>query len=101
MKWRLTGPGWIEACSLLRGEIELDQRFGVLSGYLKGLAAGRKLADTSTQAVSTATGLSEQWVFDAIEGKMAETIYGQYGAYLLDKMGGVEIPAHIGNKITE
>jgi hypothetical protein len=28
VRWRLTLDGWIEACRLLRDEIDLDKRFG-------------------------------------------------------------------------
>lgn len=96
-KWRLTVPGWIGACLLLREEIGLDERFGRFSGYLKKIG-GRSGADTSTRAIAEATGIAEEWVFDAIDGQMAELIYSQHGPTLLDRMGGVEIPAHIGNK---
>jgi hypothetical protein len=85
----------------LRVEISLDKRFGVLSAHLKRLPGGRTETDTTTRAIEERTGLSELWVFDAISGRTAETIYGQHGANLIDKMGGVEIPAHIGNKICQ
>ena len=96
-KWRLTVTGWIDACFLLREETGLDERFGRFAGYLKRIG-GRSGADTSTRAIAEATEMSEEWVFDAIDGQMAELIYGQHGPTLLDRMGGVEIPAHIGNK---
>ena len=96
-KWRLTVSGWIEACRILRGEIGLDERFGRFAGYLKSIG-GRSGTDTSTRAIGEATGIAEAWVFDAIDGQMAELIYGQYGAILADRMGGVEVPAHVGNK---
>ena len=99
MKWRLTLAGWIEACALLRDEIHLDKHFGILSAHLKDLTAGRTLADTTARNVSSATGLSEEWVLDAVDGQMAESIYSQHGGRLIDKMGTVEIPVHIGNKI--
>lgn len=54
---------------------------------------------TSTQAIAESTGLPELWVFDAIEGSMAEIIYRQHGATLADRMGGVEVAAHIGNPL--
>jgi hypothetical protein len=96
-KWRLTVSGWIEACGFLREEIGLDERFGRFAGYLKAMG-GRSGADTSTRAIAEATGIAEEWVFDAIDGQMAEFVYGQHGPILLDRMGGVEVPAHIGNK---
>jgi hypothetical protein len=101
-KWRLTADGWIEACHLLRDEIGLDKRFGVLSKHLKDLMEGRsELNITVTiQAVTTNTGLSEYWIRDAISGQMAERVYGQHGAKI-DSMGGwVDIPSHIGNKLS-
>lgn len=97
-KWRLTVPGWIEACRLLRDEIGLDKRFGILSAHLKTLAEARTGGDSSTRAIAEQAGLSEVWVFDAICGRMAELIYAQHGATVIDKMGGVDIPPHIGNK---
>src|SRR4051794_129403 len=36
-KWRLTVDGWIEACRLLREEVDLDKRFGFLSAKLKAI----------------------------------------------------------------
>lgn len=41
IKWRITLDGWIEACRLLRDEVDLDRRFGVLSKHLKALADHR------------------------------------------------------------
>lgn len=98
--WRLTVAGWIEACRHLREEIDLDERFGRFARQMKALG-GRVGSDTTTRAVAGATGLEESWVFDAVAGSMAEVIYGQYGPTLLDRMGGLEIPAHLGNKIVE
>jgi len=99
--FRLTTPGWIEACRLLRDEVDLDRRFGVLSAYLKGLTLNRtdSWAMTSSQAIAEKTGLPELWVSDAIEGRMAEVIYREHGARLADAMGGVEVPAHVGNPL--
>lgn len=97
--FRLTVDGWIEACRLLRDEIGLDERFGKLSAHLKDLG-GRDGAYTHTDTVADNTGLSTVWVFDAIEGRMAERIYQQYGAKLTSKMGDVEIPPHIGKKLS-
>jgi hypothetical protein len=97
----LTTSGWIEACNLLRDEVGLDRRFGKLSAHLKGLVNGRTepWVDTHTDNVAKATGLPDLWVFDAIKGQMAEVIYGQHGAKLADDMGGVEVPAHVGNPL--
>ncbi len=79
---------------MLQGEINLDARFALLSAHLKRLG-GRDGDVTSTNAIASATGLPEQWVSDAIEGSMAEIIYRQHGALIIDGMGGVEIPAHL------
>lgn len=97
-RFRLTISGWIEACRLLRDEVDLDRRFGVLSSHLKRLTLGRteSLVFTSTHAIAEATGLQEIWVSDAVEGHMSKIIYSQHGARLADTMGGVEVPAHIG-----
>ena len=95
--WRLTVDGWIEACQLLREEVDLDTRFGVLSAHLKDLSARTPEAYTTHNAIADATGLDRDWVFDALRGRMAERIYNQHGA-TASKMGGIEIPAHIGNK---
>lgn len=99
--FRLTTAGWIEACRILRYEVDLDRRFGVLSAHLKNLTRNRteSFAMTSTQAIAESTGLPELWVFDAIEGSMAEIIYRQHGATLADRRGGVEVSAHIGNPL--
>jgi hypothetical protein len=99
--FRLTTPGWIETCLLLRDEVDLDRRFGLLSAHLKGLTRNRTedWAWTSTQAIADSLGLPEMWVSDAIEGQMAEFIYRQHGAKLADRMGGVEVPAHVGNSL--
>ena len=99
--FRLTTTGWIEACRLLRDEVDLDKRFGALSAHLKGLTLGRteSWAHTYTDAIADKAGLPADWVFDAIDGHMAEIIYGQHGAKLSDRMGGVEVPAHLGNPI--
>lgn len=96
--WRLTVDGWIEACRLLREEVDLDRRFGILSAHLKAL--GGRMGDmTTVQAIAESTGLHWLWVSDAIAGQMAERIYGQHGAVELDQMGGIEIPAHVGIKL--
>lgn len=97
--WRLTVEGWIEACQLLREEVDLDTRFGVLSAHLKDLSARTPEAYTTTSAIAKVTGLSEDWVFDALRCRMAERIYNQHGASALE-MGDVEIPPHIGNKLS-
>jgi len=99
--FRLTLVGWIEACSLLKEEVDLDKRFGILSAHLKSLNPNRTeaWAFTSTRDIAVTTGLSERWVYDAIEGQMAELIYHQHGATLADQMGDVDVPAHIGNKL--
>ena len=96
-RWRLTLPGWIETCSLLKDEIGLDARFGLLSAHLKGLAGGRIGAYADLSSIEQTTGISEQWLDDAIQGQMAEKIYGRHGGTLFGST--VEIPAHIGNKI--
>jgi hypothetical protein len=96
--WRLTVKGWIEACRLLREEVDLDSRFGVLSAHLKSLG-GRTGAGTTVQAVAEATGLHWRWVNDAIDGQMAERIFDQHGAAKFGRMGDIEIPAHIGIKM--
>ena len=66
--WRLTVEGWIEACRLLREEIGLDERFGILSARLKDLTEARRDLQTTTtvQEVSARTFLSELWIQDAI-----------------------------------
>jgi hypothetical protein len=97
--WQLTVDGWIEACQLLREEVDLDTQFGVLSAHLKDLSARTSEAYTTFSAIAEVTGLSEDWVFDALRGRMAERIYNQHGARVLE-MGDVEIPAHIGNKLS-
>lgn len=97
--WQLTVDGWIEACRLLRNEIGLDRRFGQLSAHLKKLGDRRTEAYTNTTALAEETGLSEQWIFDAIQGKMAERIFGQHGASVTE-MGDVDIPTYIGNKLS-
>jgi hypothetical protein len=101
--FRLTTEGWIESCRFLRDEVDLDKRFGILSAHLKGLTQNRTEARTytATQAIADATGLPEQWVSDAIEGKMAELLYHERGAKLTDGMGGVEVPAHFGNSLVK
>jgi len=98
--WRLTVTGWIEACRLLRTEVDLDVRFGKLAAHLKGLNSREEiLAESHTGQIAAATGLPERWVFDAIDGQMAETVFGKHGASLADRMGGVEIPGCIGNSL--
>ena len=97
--WQLTVEGWIEACQLLREEVDLDTRFGVLSAHLKSLSARTPETYTTTSVIAEVTGLSEDWVFDALSGRMAERIYNQHGASVLEN-GDVEIPAHIGNKLS-
>jgi hypothetical protein len=101
-KWRLTADGWIEACRLLRDEIDLDKRFGALSKHLKDLTDGRNElnATVTVQEVATNTGLSEYWIRDAIRGQMAERIYGQHGAKIDSMSGYIDIPSHIGNKLS-
>lgn len=96
--FRLTISGWIEACDLLRDEIGLDQRFGKLSAHLKGLA-GRSGHDTHADTVAAETGLPEQWVFDAVKGRMAEKIFDRHGAILASDMGDIDIPPHIGKAL--
>jgi hypothetical protein len=100
--FQLTVKGWIEACKLLRKEVGLDRRFGLLSAHLKRLneARDQAYASTTTHEIATATGLPEQWVFDAIDGKMAENIFHRHGAQLASRMGDVDIPAHIGNELS-
>ena len=97
----LTVSGWIESCRLLRDEVSLDLRFGRLSAHLKRLTLNRaeSWAVTTTDDIAEKTGLTELWVFDAIDGNMAEVIYHQHGARLADRMGGVEVPAHLGNPL--
>jgi hypothetical protein len=70
--WRLTVDGWIEACHLLRDEIDLDKRFGILSKHLKDLTEDRNELNTTVQAVAANIGMSECWVENAISGHMAE-----------------------------
>jgi hypothetical protein len=100
-KWRLTVNGWIEACRLLRDEIDLDKRFGVLNKHLKDRSDRKELYTTVTvQAIVANTGLSECWVRDAICGQMAERIYGRHGAKIDSMSGYVDIPSCIGNELT-
>jgi hypothetical protein len=97
--WRLTIDGWIEACRLLKDEIGLDERFGKLAEHLKGLNPDRKLfTEGHVERIAAAIGLSELWVMNAIEGRMAERIYNQHGAKI--QMRSIEIPANIGRKLT-
>jgi hypothetical protein len=98
-KWRLTIKGWIETCRLLREEVDLDTRFGRLCAHLKDLSARKPEAHTTCSAIAKETGLSEYWVFDALWGGMAERIYNRHGASV-HKMGAVEIPPHIGIKLS-
>lgn len=100
-RFRLTPSGWIKACCLLRDEVGLDRRFGEFSAHLKGLTPNRTelWVITSTQSIAEVTGLPELWVSDAIEGCMAEVIYRQHGAKLANSMGGVEVPANVGNPL--
>lgn len=95
----LTVEGWIEACHLLRDEIDLDRRFGILSKHLKDLTEGRDELNTTVQAVGTNAGLSECWVKNAISGQMAERIYRQHGAKIDLMSGYIDVPSHIGNKL--
>jgi hypothetical protein len=97
-KWRLTIDGWIVACRLHKDEMGLDQRFGKLSAHLKALGE-RSGGFSHVNDVARETGFSELWVFDAIAGRMAERIFEQHGANLEDPMGGIEIPAHVGQKV--
>jgi hypothetical protein len=98
-RWRLTVDGWIEACRLLRDEINLDDRFGALSRHLKDLGARGSDAFTTFREVAAATDLSEEWVLDAVRGRMAERIFHQHGA-ITHRGGIVEIPPHIGVKLS-
>lgn len=100
IKWRITLDGWIEACRLLRDEVNLDRRFGELSRHLKALADHRKDLYTTfpVQTVAAETKLDEDWIRDAIEGRMAERIFGQDGATIEQMSGYIDIPAHICNK---
>jgi hypothetical protein len=95
----LTLHGWIEACSILRNEISLDQRFAVLSAHLKELG-GRTGTSTTTNTIAEKTRLSPDWVFDTIDGQMAEKIYNRHGAKVASRMGDVDIAPHIGKSLT-
>src|SRR5688500_14604749 len=61
--WRLTVEGWIEACRLLREEVDLDRRFGILSAQLKALG-GRMGNMTTVRVVAEHTELHWLWVSD-------------------------------------
>jgi hypothetical protein len=97
--FRLTIDGWIETCNLLRDEIGLDSRFGKLSKHLKDLG-GRSGSSTHANTIAAETGLSEQWVFEAVKGRMAERIFKRHGATLASEMGDIDVPPHIGKAIT-
>ena len=94
----LTLGGWIEACRMLRDEVRLDQRFAILSAHLKNLG-GRTVAYAHADTIANQTHLCTAWVFDAIDGQMAERIYHQHGAKLTSRMGDIEIPPDIGKKL--
>jgi molybdopterin-guanine dinucleotide biosynthesis protein A len=98
-RFKLTTSGWIEACRLLRKEVDLDRRFGILSAHLKALTQSRtdNFAVTSVDEIASAIDLPELWISDAIEGNMAEIIYTRHGAQLINR--SVEVPAHFGNPL--
>jgi hypothetical protein len=54
----------------------------------------------TVQDVAASTGLSERWIREAIEGEMAERIYDQHGATIDPMSGYIDIPSHIGNKLS-
>lgn len=97
----LAGGEWLKALELSSaiGSPELNEKAGKLSAHLKGLVKGRREdAYEDYRTVAAETGLSEGFVWNAIESRLLETLFKQKGAWWerSDWKTEIQIPLNFG-----
>jgi hypothetical protein len=99
----LTGEGWLRAMELTgRLNDGFDGKIGELCAFLKRKVEGRREKGfTELSEITRGTGLSNGWVFNAIDSRVLARRYGLIEAYWSpgDQMKNyVEIPPDFGMK---
>ena len=97
----LTGDGWIKALELSGtiGSSEVNEKAGKLCAYLKRLIKGRNEdAYVDYRTLAAETGLSEGFVWNAIESRLLEVLFNQKGAWWerSDFKADIQVPLNFG-----